>query len=53
MTVNLTGVTDVQKIIVTLSDVTSDTSQVLPDTAAPSRGCGLSRDFFIKNFPNR
>jgi uncharacterized delta-60 repeat protein len=33
MTVNLTGVTDVQKITVTLSDVTSDTAQVLPDTA--------------------
>ena len=33
MTVNLTGVADVQKITVTLSDVTSDTSQVLPDTA--------------------
>jgi hypothetical protein len=33
MTVNLKGVTDVQKITVTLSDVTSDTSQVLPDTA--------------------
>jgi len=32
MTVNLTGVTDVQKITVTLSDVTSSTSQVLPDT---------------------
>jgi hypothetical protein len=33
MTVNLTGVTDVQKITVTLRDVTSDTAQVLPDTA--------------------
>jgi uncharacterized delta-60 repeat protein len=33
MTMNLTGVTDVQKITVTLSDVTSSTSQVLPDTA--------------------
>ena len=33
MTVNLTGVTDVQMIIVTLTDVTSSTSQVLPDTA--------------------
>jgi subtilisin family serine protease len=33
MTVNLRGVTDVQKITVTLSDVTSNTSQVLPDTA--------------------
>jgi uncharacterized delta-60 repeat protein len=33
MTVNLTGVTDVQKITVTLSDVTSSTSQVLPDTS--------------------
>ena len=33
MTVKLSGVTDVQKITVTLSDVTSDTSQVLPDTA--------------------
>lgn len=33
MTVNLAGVTDVQKITVTLSDVTSSTSQVLPDTS--------------------
>jgi subtilisin family serine protease len=33
MMVNLKGVTDVQKITVTLSNVTSDTSQVLPDTA--------------------
>ena len=33
MTVNLTGVTDVQKITVTLSDVTSSASQVLPDTS--------------------
>jgi hypothetical protein len=33
MTVNLRGVTDVQKITVTLSDVTSSTGQVLPDTA--------------------
>jgi hypothetical protein len=33
MTVNLTGVTDVQKITVTLNNVTSSTSQVLPDTA--------------------
>ncbi len=33
MTVNLTGVTDVQKITVTLSDVTSSTAQVLPDTS--------------------
>jgi hypothetical protein len=33
MTVNLKAVTDVQKITVTLSDVTSDTSHVLPDTA--------------------
>jgi len=32
MTVKLSGVTDVQKITVTLSGVTSDTSQVLPDT---------------------
>jgi uncharacterized delta-60 repeat protein len=32
MTVNLTGVTDVQKITVTLMDVTSSSSQVLPDT---------------------
>ena len=32
MTVNLRGVTDVQKITVTLSDVTSSTSEVLPDT---------------------
>jgi serine protease AprX len=33
MTVNLTGVTDVQQITVTLSDVTDNLSQVLPDTA--------------------
>jgi uncharacterized delta-60 repeat protein len=33
MTVNLTGVTDVQKITVTLSGVTSSVSQILPDTA--------------------
>ena len=33
MTVSLAGVTDVQKITVTLSNVTSSTSQVLPDTA--------------------
>ena len=33
MTVNLTGVTDVQKIIVTLSGVTDNFAQVLPDTA--------------------
>ena len=33
MTVNLRGVTDVQKITLTLSDVTSSTGQVLPDTA--------------------
>jgi uncharacterized delta-60 repeat protein len=33
MTVNLTGVTDVQKITVTLTDVTSSDSQVLPDTS--------------------
>ena len=33
MTVNLKAVTDIQKITVTLSNVTSDTSQVLPDTA--------------------
>jgi hypothetical protein len=32
MTVNLRGVTDVQKITVTLSEVTSSTAQVLPDT---------------------
>ena len=32
MTVNLTGVTDVQKITVTLSNVTDSFSQVLPDT---------------------
>jgi hypothetical protein len=32
MTVNLTGVTDVQKITVTLSGVTDNLSQVLPDT---------------------
>ena len=33
MTVNLTGVTDVQKITITLTGVTSSTSQVLPDTS--------------------
>ena len=33
MTVNLKSVSDVQKITVTLSDVTSSTSQVLPDTS--------------------
>ncbi len=33
MTVNLTRVTDVQRITVTLSNVTSSSSQVLPDTA--------------------
>ena len=33
MTVNLTGVTDVQKITVTLSGVTDSFAQVLPDTA--------------------
>jgi len=33
MTVKLTGVADVQKITVTLSDVTSGASQVLPDTS--------------------
>ena len=33
MTVNLTGVTDVQKITVTLSNVTDSSAQVLPDTA--------------------
>jgi Dockerin type I domain len=33
MTVNLTGVTDVQKITVTLSNVTDSFAQVLPDTA--------------------
>jgi hypothetical protein len=32
MTVNLTGVADVQKIIVTLSNVTDNSAQVLPDT---------------------
>ena len=32
MTVNLTGVTDVQKITVTLTGVTNTTAQVLPDT---------------------
>jgi uncharacterized delta-60 repeat protein len=32
MTVNLTGVTDVQKITVTLSNVTDSFAQVLPDT---------------------
>jgi uncharacterized delta-60 repeat protein len=33
MTVNLTGVTDVQRITVTLSNVTDTSAQVLPDTA--------------------
>jgi CSLREA domain-containing protein len=33
MTVSLTGVTDVQKITVTLSNVTDSFAQVLPDTA--------------------
>ncbi|HEY8671303.1 MAG TPA: delta-60 repeat domain-containing protein, partial [Terriglobales bacterium] len=33
MTVNLTGVTDVQKITLTLSDVTDDSGKVLPTTA--------------------
>ena len=33
MTVNLTGVTDVQTITVTLSGVTDSFAQVLPDTA--------------------
>ena len=33
MTVNLTGVTDVQKITVTLSGVTASLGQVVPDTA--------------------
>jgi len=33
MTVNLRGVTDVQKITLTLTNVTSSTSQVLPDTS--------------------
>ena len=33
MTVNLTGVADVQKITVTLSNVTDSFAQVLPDTA--------------------
>ena len=32
MTVDLTGITDVQKITVTLHDVASSTSRVLPDT---------------------
>ena len=32
MTVNLTGVTDVQKITVTLTGVTNNTAQVLPNT---------------------
>ena len=32
MTVNLTGVTDVQRITVTLSNVTDTSAQVLPDT---------------------
>jgi hypothetical protein len=32
MTVNLTGVADVQQITVTLSNVTDNTAQVLPDT---------------------
>ena len=33
MTVNLTGVADVQKITVTLSNVTDSFAHVLPDTA--------------------
>ncbi|PYL84252.1 MAG: hypothetical protein DMF17_11600 [Verrucomicrobia bacterium] len=33
MTVNLTGVTDVQRITVTLTNVTDEFSQVLPPTA--------------------
>ncbi len=33
MTVNLTGVTDVQQITVTLSNVTDSNAQVLPNTA--------------------
>jgi serine protease AprX len=33
MTVNLTKVSDVQKVTLKLSNVTSDTSQVLPDTS--------------------
>ena len=33
MTVNLTGVTDVQKITITLSNVTNSFAQVLPNTA--------------------
>ena len=33
MTVNLTGVADVQKITLTLSNVTDSSAQVLPDTA--------------------
>lgn len=33
MTVNLTGVTDVQKITITLSGVTDSFAQILPDTA--------------------
>ena len=33
MTVNLSGVADVQKVTILLSDVTSSTSQVLPDTS--------------------
>ena len=40
MTVNLTGVTDVQRITVTLSGVTDSLAQVLPDTA-------VSVDFLI------
>ena len=32
MTVNLTGVTDVQRITVTLNNVTDSFAQVLPDT---------------------
>ena len=37
MTVNLTGVADVQRITVTLSNVTDSFSQVLPDTAVTAR----------------
>ncbi len=33
MTVNLTGIADMQKVIVTLSNVTDSFAQVLPDTA--------------------
>jgi hypothetical protein len=37
MTVNLTGVTDVQTLTVTLSGVTDNTAQVLPDTPVSAK----------------